>query len=152
MLGTLTEEQIAHVLRSQIIGRLGCNNGSAMYIVPVTYVYYEGHIYAHAKEGMKVKLMRENPHVCLQVDEIDNMANWRSVIVWGEYEELRNAKEQEEGMKIMHDRLGPYQTSETVSPSARITQGADFLQKGLKTVAYRIKVTKKSGRFEKGGY
>lgn len=33
--------------------------------------------------------MRANPEVCSQVDEIDDMANWRSVIAWGRYEELK---------------------------------------------------------------
>ena len=33
-------------------------------------------------------MMRENPWVCVEVDHMDNLANWRSVIAWGRFEEL----------------------------------------------------------------
>lgn len=70
MLGQLTGEQIEHVLQSQITGRIGCCAGDDMYVVPVTYVYHQGHIYAHSKEGRKIQIMRRNPKVCFQVDAV----------------------------------------------------------------------------------
>jgi uncharacterized protein len=117
MLGQLTDKQIDHVLYSQIIGRIGCYSEGEMYIVPLTYVYDKGYIYAHSKEGLKVQMMRNNPNVCFQVDSMENMTNWRSVILWGEYEELTTEKDQKAGMKIMVDRLTPFLTSEAVRPS-----------------------------------
>jgi nitroimidazol reductase NimA-like FMN-containing flavoprotein (pyridoxamine 5'-phosphate oxidase superfamily) len=69
------------------VGRLGCSTDGKMYIVPVTFVYDGTYIYAHSKEGLKIKMMRNNPSVCFEVDIIDNLTNWRSVILWGEYEE-----------------------------------------------------------------
>jgi uncharacterized protein len=149
MLGELTDAQIDQVLHTEIVGRLGCRSDERIYIVPVTYVYHEGYIYAHSKEGMKVRLMRDNPEVCFQVDTIDNMTNWRSVIVWGKYEELKTEKQQLAGMKIMTDRLLPFSTSETVRPSHRHSHPPEVVEKGFKAVAYRIKVIEKSGRFEK---
>src|SRR5665811_1020768 len=94
MLGKLTDKQIEHVLHRQSIGRIGCYAEDRIYIVPVTYVFHKGYIYAHSKEGLKVQMMRKNPHVCFQVDALENMANWQSVIIWGEYEELRGENEQ----------------------------------------------------------
>lgn len=112
MLGLLTDAQIDQVLHAQFVGRIGCYTDERIYVVPVTYVYHSGYIYAHSKEGMKVQMMRNNPNVCFQVDAMENMSNWRSVIVWGEYEELKTEKEQRAGMKIMMDRLAPFLTSE----------------------------------------
>lgn len=149
MVGELTDKQIDHVLNSQIIGRIGCYADGQMYIVPVTYVYDNGYIYAHSKEGLKIHMMRKNPDVCFEVDSVENMTNWRSVILWGEYEELRTKEEQKAGMNILIDRLTPFLTSETVRPSQSLSQSTGFLEKGLKPVAYRIKVTKKTGRYEK---
>lgn len=149
MLGQLTDKQIDHVLYSQIIGRIGCYSAGKMYIVPVTYVYDKGYIYAHSKEGLKVQLMRNNPNVCFQVDSMENMTNWRSVILWGEYEELSGAKEQKAGMKIMVDRLTPFMTSETVRPSGGLSHPPEVIEKGFKAVVYRIRVVKKTGRYEK---
>jgi nitroimidazol reductase NimA-like FMN-containing flavoprotein (pyridoxamine 5'-phosphate oxidase superfamily) len=149
MLAELTDQQIDHVLQSQIVGRIGCCTKKKMYVVPVTYVYHKGYIYAHSKEGLKIKMMRENPSVCFQVDSLENMTNWRSVIVWGEYEELKGAKAQKTGMKILLDRLAPFMTSETVRPSPGRSRPPEVIEKGLKAVAYRIKVTEKTGRYEK---
>ena len=145
MVGVLTDKQIDHVLVSQIVGRLGTQMDDRIYIVPVSYVYYEGYIYVRAKEGMKVEMMRQNPKVCFQVDAIDDMANWRSVIAWGEYEELDDIVQQDKGVAIMSDRFEPYAMSNTVEPSVHIKSG----EKGLRAVAFRIKVTEKTGRYEK---
>lgn len=149
MLGQLTDKQIDHVLSSQIIGRIGCYLDGEMYIVPVTYVYDNGYIYAHSKEGLKVQMMRENPKVCFQVDAMQAMTNWQSVILWGEYEELKTHNEQRAGMTIMIDRLTPFITSETVRPSRDRPDSRRYIEKGLKAVVYRIKVLKKTGRYEK---
>lgn len=148
MLGKLTDPQIDHVLHSQVIGRIGCCTKDNIYITPVTYVYHDGYIYAHSKEGQKVQMMRENSKVCFEVDIIETMTNWRSVFIRGEYEELKNEKEQHAGMKIMNDRLTPFMTSETVRTSESSAQSA-VIEKRLKAVAYRIRVTEKTGRFEK---
>lgn len=145
MVGILSDKQIDHVLLSQIVGRLGTCVDDKIYIVPVSYVYHEGYIHARAKEGMKVEMMRKNPKVCFQVDAIDNMANWRSVIVWGEYEELDDFVQQNEGEKIMSDRFEPYAMSATVTPSPLTRSG----EKALRAVVFRIKITEKTGRYEK---
>ena len=149
MLGDLSQNQIEYFLRSQLVGRLGYYNGSEVTITPVTYVYDGTYIYAHSKEGEKVQVMRENPNVCFQVDEIDNMTNWRSVIAWGKYEELTEESAQKSGMKIMEDRLTPFTISETVRPSQGTSSPPEILEKGRKAMVYRIKIKRYSGKFEK---
>jgi len=151
MLGILTDEQIKHVLKTQTVGRIGCYATNEIYVVPVTYAYHAGYIYAHSKEGRKVQMMRINPTVCFQVDAMENMANWRSVITWGEYEELRSEKDQKAAMKIMTDRLLPFVTSETVTAPHGYSHPPEIVEKSLKAVMYRIRITRSTGRFEKTG-
>jgi len=38
MIGQLTNEEIEEVLRSNLLGRIGCSNGKKIYVVPVNYV------------------------------------------------------------------------------------------------------------------
>jgi hypothetical protein len=38
--------------------------------------------------GQKIKWMRSNPKVCVQIDEIKSQSDWISVIANGEYQEL----------------------------------------------------------------
>jgi nitroimidazol reductase NimA-like FMN-containing flavoprotein (pyridoxamine 5'-phosphate oxidase superfamily) len=152
MLGKLTNDQIDNVLYAQTVGRIGCYADEKVYFVPVTYAYHNDYLYAHSKEGMKVALMRKYRNVCFQVDIVENMANWRSVVLWGEYEELRSEQEQEAGLKILMDKLTPMLSSETVRPSPGKSRPPEVVEKGFKAVAYRIRVTEKTGRYEKSSY
>jgi uncharacterized protein len=149
MLGLLSDAQIDLVLHTEIVGRIGCYNDKKMYVVPVTYVYHDGYIYAHSKEGLKIQMMRKNPNVCFEVDIMENMTNWRSVIIWGEYEELKKEKDQQTGKKIMMDRFAPFTVSETIRPVDSASLMPRIVEKAFRTVAYRIKVIEKTGRFEK---
>ena len=88
MLGKLNRSQIDNLLRSEVTGRIGCHSRNKTYIVPLTFAYDGEYIYCHTIEGLKTRMMRENPHVCFEVDRVDNMANWQSAIIWGTYEEL----------------------------------------------------------------
>lgn len=88
MLGELDGLQIEDLLMSLPVGRIGCHAEGITYIVPINYVYENDTIYAHSKKGMKMDIMRKNPDVCFQVDAIDDLLNWESVIAWGKFEEI----------------------------------------------------------------
>ena len=71
MIGTLSPSKIEKLLRSEAIGRLGCQRDGKVYVVPLNYGYDGKFIYAHSKEGLKIGIMRENPDVCFEVDHWD---------------------------------------------------------------------------------
>lgn len=148
MLGELTITQIEHLLFSNRIGRIGCHADDITYVVPITYAYDGTYIYGHTKEGMKIDMMRKNPKVCLEVDEMENMSNWRSVIAWGEFEELKKPEDRKKSMNILWDHIMPYMTGETtVNDSMRDAHGK-FIE-AMQGVMYRVKLSKKTGRYEK---
>jgi nitroimidazol reductase NimA-like FMN-containing flavoprotein (pyridoxamine 5'-phosphate oxidase superfamily) len=101
MINTLTENLSKKLLKNQKIGRLGCVlEGNKPYVVPVAYLFEEGNIYIHSFPGQKISAMRQNPKVCLQVDELaDDGFEWQSVIVFGEFEEIRG---REKKTKILY--------------------------------------------------
>ena len=39
--------------------------------------------------------MRENPKVCLEVEEIEDKGSWTTVVVFGRYEEIHQSSERE---------------------------------------------------------
>lgn len=149
MIGELYKSQIDHILQSQVIARIGCYADGKMYVVPISYAYDGKYIYGHSKEGLKIKMMRKNPNVCFEVDTMENMANWRSVIGWGVFEELKDAQSQVKGMKILMDRFAPLMASETLRPHH--SQRPQMVEKEVKAIVYRIKITECTGRFEKLG-
>lgn len=141
MLGDLSAPETEDVLRSTIVGRIGCHAFGRTYVVPITYVYDGRAVYAHTREGMKLHMMRENPHVCFEVDHMDDLANWRSVIAWGTFEELHGDRA-EEAMKMLVDALEPLlQGPPGASAHPRIGT--------VPATLYRIVLEEKSGRFER---
>jgi uncharacterized protein len=147
MLGKLNNDQIEQLLRTQVVGRLGCHHDDKIYVVPITYIYDGQYIIGHTQEGMKIHMMRENPNVCFEIDKVDNMANWESVIAWGVYEELQGYDARLAMQKLIN-RMQPLMIDETNAP----TQGMEthlLDTGGIKVVVYRIKILEKTGRFEK---
>ena len=86
----LSPAEIDEFLRGQRIARLGCHAGGATYVVPLIYGYEDGAVVAVTTEGRKTAMLRENPRVCVEVDDYDadGKGSWRSVIAYGTYEEL----------------------------------------------------------------
>ena len=77
-------------------GRLACSRGDQPYVVPI-YFEVEGQcLYSFATLGQKIEWMRENPRVCVEVDDVSSSHRWVSVLAFGRYEELPPRPEFEE--------------------------------------------------------
>jgi nitroimidazol reductase NimA-like FMN-containing flavoprotein (pyridoxamine 5'-phosphate oxidase superfamily) len=148
MFGILNPEEIEALLYSQILGRIGCHIDNTPYVVPISYAYDGEFIYAVTREGLKVNIMRQNHHVCFEVEDIPDMGNWKSVICWGEYEELPNRTERHQALLLLHDRQLPLVTSATTRLSPTWPFRPDNIDV-IKGVVFRIRLYKKTGRFEK---
>ena len=99
---------------------------------------------------MKVEMMRENPEVCFEVEQVDNLANWRSVIAWGNYEEL-HGEPAAKAMEKLIARVMPL----LVSSTAHLSHAEQALREGKEykpsphAVIFCIHLQQKTGRFEK---
>lgn len=150
MTGTLNDKQIDTLLSKQFIGRIGCHAGDKTYVVPVTYVLDGNQLICHSREGFKIDMMRTNPEVCFQVDEISNMANWQSIVLWGRFEELHGS-ESKAAMEKLINRLKNIITSETAHPHEPVDSADRRDTKGFSAVIYRIVIHQRTGRYEKTG-
>ena len=149
MLGELNELQINHFLLTQAIGRIACTDGKKPYIVPVTYVYDGKDIIGQTREGKKLTILRKNPNVCFEVDAMNNMANWRSVIIDGTFIELKG-ENADKARDYLFNHVWPYLTSSTIHPHQHETSRASVNDVNrIKPIMFRIKVKSKTGRFEK---
>ncbi len=149
MIGKLNNEQIEEVLIAGILGRIGCNDGKKTYVVPVNYVYEGNSVIAHSVVGMKIEMMRKNPEVCFEVDDMKTLTNWKSVIAWGSYRELTDERDRYYAMKIFVDKMMHMKISETARPP-ELTEGRvhPLSQGSIKPVIYRIILHEKTGRYE----
>ena len=148
MFNTLSDKQMIEVISNNFIGRLGCHADGKTYVVPVSYAYDGDYIYMRSFEGMKLEMMRKNPNVCLQVDKIEDMADWQSVIVWGTFEELTDLKEREKGLNALLSRILPNIVSDMAKLSPEWPFPTDDLNK-IDGIVYRIHIKEMTGRSEK---
>jgi len=125
------------VLREGNLGRLGCIAVGWPYVVPVNYFFDGEGVYIHTLPGKKLDALRDNPRACLQVDEIKDPFNWRSVIAFGTFEEVSNEETQGNVLTKLYSRL-PHMTP----VESRLVEGS----KG--TVVFRIKVEEITGMAE----
>jgi len=147
MLGKLKAFEIDEVIKHQVIGRIGCHADDITYVVPISYAYEDGYIYSHTFEGMKINMMRKNPKVCFQVDTMVNMANWQSVIAWGEFEELHETEMRNQALQKLVNRTLPVISSETTHLSPQWPFPSQDIT-GIKGIVFRIRLKVKTGRFE----
>lgn len=148
MIGQLTAEDIDVLLKQQLVGRIGCHAKGVTYVVPISYVYDDGNLYAHTIEGMKVDMMRRNPKICFQADDTRDLSNWQSVVLWGEFEELTQEPERTLALKKLTERRLPIISSETMHLTSQWPFQDEDISK-ITGVVFRIRVTERTGRFEK---
>ncbi|HEY2741495.1 MAG TPA: pyridoxamine 5'-phosphate oxidase family protein [Gaiellaceae bacterium] len=102
----LSRGEVEEFLLNQRIARLGCHADGATYVVPLIYAYEEGAVVAVTTEGRKTAILRENPRVCVEIDEYDadGKGSWRSVIANGISEELAGDAV-EQALALMRERF-----------------------------------------------
>lgn len=131
----LPDDQVEELLRSAIVGRIACcdheEDGGRPYLVPLAYGYDGVALHAHTGPGRKLRLMRANPLVTIEVDHAEAPDHWESVVAEGRFEEVRDPADRERALAVIYP------------------DGAPDL--GEMTVVFRIVLTARSGRYERPG-
>lgn len=148
MLGTLSNTQIEKLLTSSFMGRIGSHAFGKTYILPVSYAYKDNCVYVHTYEGLKLSMMRQNPNVCFEVENLEDRANWQTVVAWGVFKELIEEEERNEGLRILTNRPFSGEASETVHLGNLWPFAPDDVSR-IDGIVFRILLTEKTGRFEK---
>lgn len=134
----LGREECEAILARNAVARLAYAFHDRVDIAPVHYVADGGWLYGRTTPGPKIIPLRHNHWVALEVDEIDGVFDWRSVVVRGSVYFLEDdgpAPEREARRRALGllRRIVP----ETGSPADPVTQ---------RTVIFRIHVDELSGR------
>jgi len=137
MIGILSADEIDRILARQRVGRLACAADDRPYVVPITYAYDGEFLYGYGAPGRKIDVMRRQPRVCFEVDELDGESEWRSVVADGLFEELITDDQRRTALRLLNGH-GP-----DSRPVGRCLDAAPRL------VLFRIRLTARSGRFER---
>lgn len=135
----MSDGEIDDILGRVGYGHLACSRNDLPYVVPIHYVYDKPNIYVYSTEGKKWEIIRSNPKICLQVEEVIDETNWRSVIVTGDAEQIVDRNEREKAIKLI------LATNPTLTPAISIRWMDNWIREN-REVVYRIKPTRVTGR------
>lgn len=138
----LSADQCAEILKRSELGHLACARHNQPYIVPIHFSYdaEERCLYAFSGAGQKIQWMRDNPKVCVEIEDIADKNNWTTVLVFGEYQELEDTPD-EAGARRRAQELFQARP-EWWYPAASRTDRREHHA----MVIYRIRVDRMSGR------
>lgn len=138
----LDRAEIDEILGRNHVGRIGYARGNHIDIQPVHYVYEDGWIYGRTSYGSKYRTLAGTAYqwwpVVFEVDEVEAIFSWRSVLVHGGFYVLSNERSEEE--------------REVWNRALELLRGfiAETLDEGdptpFRTVLFRIAVQEASGR------
>lgn len=85
----LTRHEAITVLERNNVGRLALSRGNRLQITPIHYVYHDGWLYGRTSRGARVDVAGPGwwP-VAFEVDEVDGLFDWTSVVVHGGFYRL----------------------------------------------------------------
>lgn len=127
----LSSKECGKALNAANFGRLGCARGNQPYVVPIYFVTDEDSIYSFALPGQKIDWMRDNPQVCVEIDNHSSGADWTSVVVFGEFKGLTHTDERQRAVALLQVRPMWWE------PGAISPVGSDDTG-GLTPIFYRI--------------
>ena len=80
----LTEDEAIEILERNRVGRLALARANRVDIAPIHYVYHDGWLYGRTSPGTKLEMAGPDwwP-VAFEVDEVEGLFDWRSVVVHG---------------------------------------------------------------------
>jgi nitroimidazol reductase NimA-like FMN-containing flavoprotein (pyridoxamine 5'-phosphate oxidase superfamily) len=136
----LNARQCHEVLERATIARLATAKDDQPYVVPI-HIYFDGRdLYSFATLGRKIDWMRANPKVSVEVEEVGDRFQWRTVVVLGKYEELVHAPSYEEFRQRARELFR--NRPEWWQPAATPIRQAEFRM----PVIYRILINQITGR------
>jgi nitroimidazol reductase NimA-like FMN-containing flavoprotein (pyridoxamine 5'-phosphate oxidase superfamily) len=138
----LNQQECRDFLRTANFGRIACARDNQPYLVPFNFATDESdYIYAFATLGQKIQWMRENPLVCVEMEDINNPDDWTTLVIFGRYEELSEDAETVKLKDYAHELLA----SRPMWWKPAYLAGAH--REGLeeKPIYFRIKIEKITG-------
>jgi len=85
----LAPAECTELLARHNVGRLAYSRKDRVDIEPIHYVLDDGWLYGRTQAGTKLDVITHNRWIAFEVDEIDGLFDWRSVVVKGGFYLLR---------------------------------------------------------------
>src|SRR5262245_50246142 len=106
----LSAVECRDILSRTHLGRLACARYHQPYIIPFSFAFsaVDDRLYSLATRGQKIEWMRDNPRVCVEVDDISDERHWTTLVIFGRYHEIDRSQpdspSQQQAMELFQRR------------------------------------------------
>ena len=139
----LSKLECTDLLSAARLARLACTRNGRPYVVSIHFAFANDCLYAFSMPGQMIESMRENPEVCLLIEEEGPGRAWKSVMVDGRFEELpdriRYKVERERAASLLGKHSHWWEPGALKLVTPRVSDNLDY-------VFFRIVVEQLSGR------
>lgn len=136
----MTTDEAEELIARVGYGHLGCSLRDVPYIVPIHYAYAKPFVYIYTTEGHKYEIIRENPNVCLQVEDVHDNTDWKSVMIIGFAHKVTDAMERKKA-RTMIAKNNP-----SLTPAISIRWMDNWVREN-REVVFRIEPVSITGRY-----
>jgi len=138
----MNDREIETMVKRVSYAHLACSRNDQPYVIPVHYSYQKPDFLFYTTAGMKTEIIDANPKVCLQIEEVVDNSDWRSIIVFGEAERIEDRGAREAAVESIRE------VNPTLTPAISIRWVDNWIRENVEVI-YRIKPTQTTGRFSK---
>ena len=79
----LPRAEALDMLARHHVGRIAFTFHDRVDVEPISFVFRDEWVYARTSPGTKLEVVRHNPWVAFEIDEIESRFDWRSVVIHG---------------------------------------------------------------------
>jgi nitroimidazol reductase NimA-like FMN-containing flavoprotein (pyridoxamine 5'-phosphate oxidase superfamily) len=109
------------------------------YVVPVHYAFDGDDLFVYTTEGKKADIIRVNPEICLQAEDVVDNENWKSVMVFGTAEQITDEDTRQQALDHIL-KINP-----RLTPAISIRWMDSWVRENIEVI-YRIKLRSVTGR------
>jgi nitroimidazol reductase NimA-like FMN-containing flavoprotein (pyridoxamine 5'-phosphate oxidase superfamily) len=109
------------------------------YVVPVHYAFDGENLFIYTTEGKKADILKVNPEICLQAEDVEDNENWRSVMVSGTAEQITDEDSRQKALDLIL-KINP-----KLTPAISIRWMDSWVRENVEVI-YRITPRSVTGR------
>ena len=138
----LNTAECEEILARSDVARLACSRHDQPYIVPIHFSFdaLRKCLYAFSTVGQKIDWMRQNPKVCVEIEDVADKNHWTTVLAFGRYEEMDDSPA-DRAARNSAEQLFSKRPEWWLPAAAKVGSGEHHAM-----VIYRIQIDRMTGR------
>lgn len=135
----MRESEAREVLGTLDYAHLAVAKDNIPYVVPVHFAFDGANLFVYTTEGKKADIIRVNPEICLQAEDVQDNENWKSVMVVGTAQQLTSEDDRQKALDLI------LKVNPKLTPAISIRWMDNWVRENVEVI-YRITPRSITGR------